>query len=206
MLKIYGAAHSRAFRVIWLAEESNLGYEHIPLTFGVENAQCKEPWYLALNPNGRLPTIDDEGFILWESAAINLYLAEKYKSPLFPLTFEGRGRLLQWAFFIANDVEPPLITVLRNRVVFPPERRDPRLADEAENTLRSKFVILEQQLAKTSFFGGESWDMSDFMVACVLYILTRLTLDMSPYPRLDAWLKDSIERPAARRARILRET
>jgi glutathione S-transferase len=81
------------------------------------------------------------------------------------------------------------------------------LADEAENTLRSKFVILEQQLAKTSFFGGESWDMSDFMVACVLYILTRLTLDMSrPYPLLDAWLKDSIERPAARRARKLRET
>jgi glutathione S-transferase len=206
MLKIYGAAHSRAFRVIWLAEESGLAYEHIPLTFGVENAQCKEPWYLALNPNGRLPTIDNDGFIMWESAAINLYLAEKYKSPLFPLTFEGKGRLLQWAFFIANDVEPALITVLRNRVVFPPERRNPMLADEAEKTVRSKFVILEQQLIKTPFFGGETWDMSDFMVACVLYILTRLTLDMSAYPRLDAWLKSSIERPAARRARKLRES
>ena len=205
MLKIYGAAHSRAFRVIWLAEESGLPYEHIPLTFGVENAQCKESWYLALNPNGRLPTIDDDGFIMWESTAINLYLAEKYKSSLFPLTFEGKGRLLQWAFFIANDVEPPLITVLRNRVVFPPERRNPMLADEGESTLRSKFAILEQQLVKTPYFGGERWDMSDFMVACVLYILTRLTLNMNEYPHLDAWLKTSIERPAARRARKLRE-
>ena len=148
MLKIYGAAHSRAFRVIWLAEETSIPYEHIPLTFGIENAQCKESWYLALNPNGRLPTIDDDGFILWESAAINLYLAEKYKSPLFPLTLEGRGRLLQWAFFIANDVEPPLITVLRNRVVFPPGRRAPTLGEEAERALPTKFDIHGQQLCK----------------------------------------------------------
>ena len=205
MLKIYGAAHSRAFRVIWLAEESGIPYEHVPVSFGGEDAQCKEAWYLALNPNGRVPTIDDDGFILWESAAINLYLAEKYRSALFPATIQGRGRLLQWAFFIANDVEPPLITVLRNRVIFPPERRDPKLADEAENILRTKFSILEQQLAKTPYFGGDRWDLADFMVACVLYILTRLSLDMSAYPRLDAWLKTSIERPAARRARKLRE-
>lgn len=114
--------------------------------------------------------------------------------------------MLQWAFFVANDVESPLITVLRNRVVYAPERRDRTLADEAEIALRSKFVILEQQLVRTSFFGGECWDMSAFMVACVLYILTRLTLDMNAYPRLDAWLKASIERPAARRARSLRGT
>src|SRR5829696_1843210 len=73
--------------------------------------------------------------VLWESAAINLYPAEKYGSPLFPVTPEAKGRMLQWAFYIANDVEPPLITVLRNRVVFPPEQRDPTLADEAERTL-----------------------------------------------------------------------
>jgi len=205
MLKIYGAAHSRAFRVIWLAEESGLPYEHVPVTFGVENPQCKESWYLALNPNGRLPTIDDEGFIMWESAAINLYLAEKYKSPLFPVTFEGKGRLLQWGFFIANDVEPPLITILRNRVVFPPEQRNSKLAEEAEDILRDRFVILEQQLVKTPYFGGDRWDMSDFMVACVLYILTRLDLDMRAFPCLDAWFQTSIERPAARRARKLRE-
>src|SRR5829696_5021540 len=112
-------------------------------------------------PNARVPTIEDNGFVLWESAAINLYLAEKYGSPLFPVTPEAKGRMLQWAFYIANDVEPPLITVLRNRVVFPPEQRDPTLADEAENILRSKFVILEQQLISAPYFGGEHWNMSD---------------------------------------------
>ena len=80
MLKIYGAPHSRAFRVIWLANEIGIPYEHIPVTFSVPNAQCKEPWYLALNPNGLVPAIDDDGFVMWETAAINLYLAETCKN------------------------------------------------------------------------------------------------------------------------------
>ena len=71
MLKIYGAPHSRAFRVIWLANEIGVPYEHIPVTLSVPNAQCKEPWYLALNPNGLVPAIDDSGFVMWETAAIN---------------------------------------------------------------------------------------------------------------------------------------
>jgi len=60
MLKIYGEAHSRAFRVIWLANEIGLSYEHIPVTFAGDRPECKEPWFLALNPNGRVPTIDDD--------------------------------------------------------------------------------------------------------------------------------------------------
>ena len=206
MLKIYGVANSRAFRVIWLANEIGVPYEHIPLSFSGDRPECKQAWYVELNPNARVPTIEDNGFVLWESAAINLYLAEKYGSPLFPVTPEAKGRMLQWAFYIANDVEPPLITVLRNRVVFPPEQRDPTLADEAERTLHLKFCILEQQLKRSRFFAGETWGMADLMVACVLYILTRLNIDMSAYPKLAAWLAESIERPAAREARKLRES
>jgi glutathione S-transferase len=206
MLKIYGAPHSRAFRVIWLANEIGIPYEHVPVTFSVPNAQCKEPWYVALNPNGRVPTIDDDGFVLWESAAINLYLAEKYKNPLYPATPEGRGRMLQWAFFVANDVEPVLITLFRNRIFFPPEQRSETLANQAEETLRTKLTILEQQLNKTPYFGGDRWDMADFMVAGVLYVLSRLKLDLATYPKLESWLTSSINRPAAQVARKLRET
>ena len=91
MLKIFGAPHSRAFRVIWLANEIGIPYEHIPVTFSVPNAQCKEPWYLELNPNGLVPTIDDAGFVMWETAAINLYLAETYKNSFYPSTAQSRG-------------------------------------------------------------------------------------------------------------------
>jgi len=83
MLKIYGVANSRAFRVIWLANEIGVPYEHIPLSFAGDRPECKQAWYVELNPNARVPTIEDNGFVLWESAAINLYLAEKYGSPRF---------------------------------------------------------------------------------------------------------------------------
>ena len=206
MLKIYGAPHSRAFRVIWLANEIGIPYEHIPVTFDPPNPQCKESWYVALNPNGRVPSIDDEGFVMWESAAINLYLAEKYQNSLYSSTPQGRGRVLQWTFFVANDIEPAMITLFRNRVYFPPEQRNATLADQAEQTLRTKLAILELQLVQSPFFGGDKWDMADFMIASVLYVLTRLKLDLADYPRLDAWLIASISRPAAQVARKLRES
>jgi len=113
--------------------------------------------------------------------------------------------MLQWTFFVANDIEPAMITLFRIRDYFPPEQRSASLADQAEETLRTKLAILEQQLVKTAFFGGERWDMADFMVACVLYVLTRLKLDLTAYPKLNVWLAVSINRPAAQAARKLRE-
>ena len=205
MLKIYGQPRSRAFRVIWLAKEAGIPYEHIPVSITADKPECKEPWYVELNPNARVPTIDDDGFVMWESAAINLYLAEKYKCAMFPTTPHGRGRMLQWAFFIANDVEPPMITMFQHRSLFPPEKRVAAMGDAAEAQLVGKLRVLEGHLAKNKFFGGDKWDMADFMVASVTYTLASIKYDLSKYPAFDAWLKASIERPAAREARKLRE-
>ncbi len=205
MLKIYGQPRSRAFRVLWMAKEAGIAYEHNPVSIMVENAQCKEQWFVDLNPNARVPAIDDDGFVMWESAAINLYLAEKYKSALFPATPQGRGRMLQWAFFTANDVEPPMITMFQNRVLFPPEKRNAALGDAAEAQLLGKLAILEHHLSKHAFFGGDTWDMADFMVASVVYTLTAIKYDLAKFPKLSAWLMASIERPAAKEARKLRE-
>jgi glutathione S-transferase len=205
MVKIYGQARSRAFRVIWLCLESQIPFEHLPVTINVQNAGCKDEWYVALNPNARVPTVDDDGFTLWESAAINLYLAEKYGSALYPRTPEEKGRMLQWAFFVANDVEGPMITVFINRNGFPKEKCDPVLAERAERELPMKLKILEQQLAKTAYFGGDRWDMSDFVVASTLYLLFVIRYDFSAFPKLGEWLAASVERPAAREARLLRE-
>ena len=205
MLKIYGPARSRAFRVIWLCKETGIPYEHIPITIHVDGAQCKEPWYLALNPNGRVPTIDDDGFVMWESAAINLYLAEKYRSPLWPADSGGRARMLQWAFFVASDVEKSLIIVLRNRVMLPPEERDAALADEHDRLLRPKLAILDGALASQPYFGGPAWTMADFMVASVCYTLVPTKYDLAAFPHFRPWLLASIERPMAKEARKLRE-
>jgi glutathione S-transferase len=151
MLKILGAPRSRAFSRHLARKRTGIPYEHIPVTFSVPNAQCKEPWYLGLNPNGLVPAIDDGGFVMWETAAINLYLAETYENSLYPSTPQSRGRMLQWTFFATTEVEPALITLFRNRIFFPPDQRNETLAIQAERTLRAKLAILEDQLAKSPF-------------------------------------------------------
>ena len=75
-LKIYGVARSRAFRTLWMAKELGLDYEHVKVDFAT--GATRTAAHLALNPNGQVPVIDDNGFVLWESMAINLYLAKKY--------------------------------------------------------------------------------------------------------------------------------
>jgi glutathione S-transferase len=205
MLKLYGQYRSRTFRVAWLCKESNIAYEHVNVTINVEGATCKNADYVKLNPNARVPTIDDDGFVMWESAGINLYLAEKYKSPLWPSDQKGKGRMYQWAFYIANDVEPNIITVMQHRVMFPPEKRNAALADEADAKLQPRLKVLEEQLAKTRYFGGDKWDMADFMVASVCYSLFAMKYDLGKYPNFQKWLMASVERPKAKEARALRE-
>lgn len=205
MLKLYGQYRSRAFRVAWLCKESNIPYEHVNVTIHSADASVKDPAYLKLNPNARVPTIDDDGFVMWESAGINLYLAEKYRSPLWPADAKGKGRMLQWAFFTANDVEPNMVTVMQHRFVFPPEKRIPALAEAADAKLQPSLKVLDDFLKTNRFFGGERWDMADFMVACVCYSFTVMKYDLSKYPQLQKWLQASIERPRAKEARALRE-
>jgi glutathione S-transferase len=205
MLKLYGQYRSRTFRVAWLCKESNIPYEHVNVTINVEGATCKAPEYMALNPNARVPTIDDDGFVMWESAAINLYLAEKYRSPLWPADLKGKGRMLQWAFFIANDVEANMVTVMQHRVMFPPEKRNPQLADDADAKLQPKLAVLNNHLSTREYFGETRWDMADFMVASVCYSFFAMKYDLARYPHFQKWLMASVERPKAKEARALRE-
>jgi glutathione S-transferase len=206
MLKLYGQFRSRAFRVAWLCKESNIPYEHHNVTINVEGATCKEPWFAALNPNQRVPTIDDDGLVMWESAAINLYLAEKHKSPLWPGDSAGKARMLQWAFYIAIDVEPQMITMQRHRHMLPQEQRNEKLAQEAEQQILPKMQVMEDHIAKNGYFSGKEWGMADFMVASVGYSMwfNKFPL-LEKFPKFKAWLDASVNRPMAQEARKLRE-
>ena len=103
-LRIYGIARTRAFRALWIADELGLDYEHVPVEIG--QAGARQPDYLAINPNGRLPAIDDGGFILWESLAITLYLAKKHSTGrLYPATLEGEAKTWQWSLWSVQEVD-----------------------------------------------------------------------------------------------------
>ena len=108
MLKIYGVPRSRTFRTLWMAKELGLDYENIPIDFA--NDGTRAPEYLRVNPNGHDPTIDDDGFILWESMAINLYLAKKYgRGDIYPILFEDEARAWQWSFWGMTEIEQTFV-------------------------------------------------------------------------------------------------
>src|SRR5262249_16344573 len=119
-LKVYGVAGSRAYRVLWMVNELGLDYEHVPIHFRARSA--RSPEYLAVNPNGRIPAIDDDGLKLWESMAINLYLAKKH-AKLWPSTLEGEAQALQWSFWVMTEVEEPALAALLHRMFLPEDMR-----------------------------------------------------------------------------------
>jgi len=200
MLKIYGVARSRAFRVLWMAQELGLDYEHVKVDFA--SGETRESGFLALNPNGQVPVIDDDGFILWESMAINLYLAKKYgMGGLYPSRLEDEARAWQWSFWGMTEVERPVLTAMMNRAVYPEEKRDLTAADAAEKTLAQPLKVLDGVLGRSPNLLGESFTVADLNVASILAWARPAQIDMSAVPKLAEWLKNCAERPAARAAR-----
>jgi len=107
-LTIYGSPRSRTMRVLWMAAELGLDYQHVPLAW--DDAALKQPDFLKINPAGTIPTIVDDGFALWESLAINLYLAKTYgrvgAAPLYPGTVQGEAEAWRWSLWAQGHLEP----------------------------------------------------------------------------------------------------
>ena len=145
-LRIYGIARTRAFRALWVAMELGIDYEHIPLEIGSAGARTAE--FLAVNPNGRLPAIDDDGFVLWELLAITLYLAKKHSlGGLYPATLEGEAKTWQWSLWALNEVDRGVNIWSLHAIRLPPEDRDPAKLAEALKVIERPFKVLDEALA-----------------------------------------------------------
>jgi glutathione S-transferase len=145
-LRIYGIARTRAFRALWMAHELGLEYEHLPIEIRGANPDLEA--YLELNPNGRLPTIDDDGFILWESLAINLYLAKKHAlGTLYPESLEDEAHTWKWCLWAANEVERGVNIWSLHAVRLPPAERNPAALADAAKVLQAPFRVLDAALA-----------------------------------------------------------
>jgi glutathione S-transferase len=202
-LRIHGIPRSRAFRNLWAAEEAGVAYENIATDF---TEGVKQPAYLAINPNGRIPALEDGGFVLWESLAINLYIAKRYAAgSLYPAGLEDEARTWQWSLWAANEIEKSLIDLVFNRIVYPPEKRDEPLAQAAEEKLQRPLAVLDAHLARSAYLLGDAFSVADLNVAGVMYASWFFKIDYSRRPHVKAWLDRCFERPAALRARKLRE-
>jgi glutathione S-transferase len=200
MLKIYGTSMSRAGRALWAANELGLQFEHIPV--GIADGGTRKPDHLKINPNGHVPVVDDDGTIIWESMAINLYLAEKYgKAPLWPSKVQERGHAYQWSLWAMTETEPHLITVFANRVTLPQEQRNDQAAKNALEALKAPLKVLDDHLKDRPYLLGSDFTVADLNVAGVLLLAPMIQVDMSGVPTANAWLEKCLGRPDAQKSR-----
>ena len=205
-LKIYGSARSRATRVLWLAKELGLAYEHIPLA--ANDPKLKAPDFLTINPAGRIPAIEDDGGVaMGESLAINLYLARKYgaqaDSSLAPADAAEEARTAQWTCWAMTDLEGPMGTVYMHRGFYPEDKRDPKVAEAAEAQAQKPLAMLDGVLAKSAYLLGDRFTVADLNLAGVLSLTRIGAIDMSGFPHVAAWAKKCHDRPAAQEVRAM---
>src|SRR5579863_5046527 len=157
-IKIYGSAMSRAARVMWCARELGLPFEHVDIAWD----SLKKPEFLAVNPNGKVPGFSDGNLNLFESLAINLYLAKKYGTgELYPTNLEDEARTLQWTLWAATEVEPNLImSVLVKFGIY----NDSGAAKAGTERARTPLLVLDNQLKTRDWLVGSKFGITDLNV------------------------------------------
>ena len=200
-LRIYGIARTRAFRALWVAHEVGIDYEHLPIEIG--DAGAGAPEFRVINPNGRLPFIEDNGFMLFESLAITLYLAKKHSNgTLYPGTLEDEARTWQWSMWALNEVDRGVNIWSLHAVRLPTDERDVAKRDEALKVLAAPFRVLDAAVAQQPYLLGDKFTVADLNVAAV--ISRAVAMDLSAVPNLKAWLTRCLARPAAQNALALK--
>ncbi len=198
-LKIYGTAFSRAGRALWAARETGVAFDLVEVD--PHSGATRTPEYLAINPNGRIPAIDDDGVKLFEFVAIVLYLAKKYGSggaaPIYPSNLADEGRVLQWSFWAVNEIDPNMNTMLYERVFKPEADRDPAAGDQAAERLKTPLSVLDGVLADCKWLVGDGFTVADLNVAASIGAGAMAKFDFSAWPHVAEWLGRCTARPAA---------
>lgn len=205
MLTIYGVYRSRASRNIWLAHELGIPFKHVPVIqhYRLANAiapdaplNTRSPTFLKVNPNGHIPSIEDDGLVLHESLAINLYLAKKHGGPLAPVNLAEDGEMAMWTLWSATEVEPHAINILYHRLGNPSGIKDPKVADAAVAALRGPFAVLDKTLAKSGHVMGGRFTVADINVAEIVRYAQAAPELFEAAPNVTKWLAACQARPA----------
>jgi len=197
-LRIYGTAASRAARPLWVAQELGLDYQHIALPY--LGGATRTPEFLKVNPNGRIPVVDDDGLLVWESMACSMYLAERFLGSdglsLAARTHAERAEILRWTFWVVTECEKDALQFLMHAMLMPPERRKPQLAEESLRHLAGPLRILEGHLQDRPYLAGERFTVADICVASVLAWVEGADALMGQCPQVRDWLQRCLARPA----------
>lgn len=196
MVRVLGRANSiNVQKVMWIAAEIGLDVERVDVggAFG-GNDQAD---YLAKNPNGRIPTLEDGEFILWESNAIVRYLAEKYgAAPWQPARVEDKFHAHQWMDFYLTTLHPSMTTIFWTLVRTAPEDRNQAALDKALVEASKAFAIVNAHLAKNTFMTGTAPTIGDVPLGCAAYRWHNLEIERPDLPHLKRWYESLASRLA----------
>jgi glutathione S-transferase len=196
MLRVLGRKTSiNVQKVMWLSAEMGLEVERADIggTFGGNDT----PEYLAKNPNGLIPTLEDGDFTLWESQAICRYLADQYGvAPWAPEDAVGRALAGQWMDWYLTKLHPPMTVIFWTLIRTAPEDRDMAALNTAIAQAAELWTLLDAQLAKADFLGGDAPTMADIPAGCAVNRWYAMEVERPHLPNLEAWHGRLKDRPA----------
>ena len=199
MLTVYGRTNSvNVQKVLWCLAE--LALQHTRIDAGLEHGKNTEPWYLALNPNGKVPLLVDGAFTLWESNTIVRYLASKHgMGSLCPASLETRALAEQWMDWQLSTLVSPVSTVFQNLIRRPAAERDTAAIERNTREANRAMALLDEHLQSRPYVAGESFTMGDIPVGATAHRWLEIpAIDRPPLAAVRAWRARLAERPAFR--------
>lgn len=198
MLRIWGRNNSvNVKKALWAAEELRLQYERVDA--GMQYGVVSSPEYRALNPNGLVPTLEEGGFVLWESHAIVRYLAAKHGAgTLWPTDERARAdseRWMEWSYAFQAALRPVFWGLVRT----PPEKRDSNAIEEARQKCAALLAVPDAALSARQYLGGAILTVGDIPLGCHVQLWMRLPIERPGHPHLQAWFDRLCARPAFRK-------
>ena len=196
--KLFGISGSRALRSLWAMEEVGIEYEHLPVSYG---ADSKEASFLSVNPNGRVPALVDGDLQLFESMAINLYLAKTYGDALYPRTAAEEALAWQWSVWGLSEIEPLQMQIVVQTFFTPEDKRNPKLVEGAKKGLQRPLKVLDAALAGRDWLVGSAFSVADLNLAGVMLLLKMVKFEYSEHDNVQRWADACYARPALARAK-----
>jgi len=200
-LTFYYAPMTSATRIHWALEELGVPYDKVKVDLAAGDQ--KKPEYLALNPNGKVPLIVDEGLPIFESMAILVYLGERYgvEKGLFPEANMKRAEALKWMAWASVTVGEVASRLVRNTTDrFPAEERNAVAGEKAKKELGDLLGIADKALEGKEYLVGDKFSFADLSIAGYVPFLSRFGVDLGPYKNLQAWVSRCMSRPALAKA------
>lgn len=200
MLKIWGRINSvNVKKVVWAAEECGVAYERIDA--GMQYGVVSTPAYLAMNPNARVPTLDDDGFVLWESNTMVRYLARRYgQGTLDPQDLRQYADADRWMDWCTSTLAGAFRNVFWGMVRTPVEQRDAKAIESSRVETAKLLAIPEAVLAHQPYLAGAQFTMGDIPLGCFVHLWLSMPIERPAHPALSAWHARLAARPAFQKA------